>query len=59
MKESLAWEFPGIQVVGTLSSHCRGPGFDPCSGNWGPAGRAAWPEKKKKKAKHCKNIDSS
>ena len=27
------WDFPGDAVVETLSSQCRGPGFDPWSGN--------------------------
>ena len=26
-------DFPGGPVIKTLSSQCRGPGFDPCSGN--------------------------
>ena len=28
--------------------HCRGHGFDPCSGNWVPTSHAVWPKKKKK-----------
>ena len=28
--------FPGGSVVKTPCSQCRGPGFDPCSGNWIP-----------------------
>jgi len=26
--------FPGGPVAKTLSSQCKGPRFDPCSGNW-------------------------
>ena len=29
-------EFPGDPVAKTLSSQCRGPGFDPWSENWIP-----------------------
>ena len=28
------WGLPGDPVVKTLHSQCRGPGFDPWSGNW-------------------------
>ena len=27
------WDFPGGPVAKTLNSQCRGPGFDPWSGN--------------------------
>ena len=30
----LSWEFPGGPVAKTLSSQCRGSGFDPCSGSY-------------------------
>ena len=43
-------EFPGDPVVRAPCFHCRGHGFDPCSGNWVPTSRAVWPKKKKKKA---------
>ena len=29
----LIWDFPGGPVAKTLRSQCRGPGFDPWSGN--------------------------
>ena len=29
----ISWDFPGGPVVKTLCSQCRGPGFDPWSGN--------------------------
>ena len=32
-KNQTTCEFPGGPVVRTLHSHCRGPGFDPWSGN--------------------------
>ena len=50
-------DFPGGPVVETQRSQCRGCTFDPCSGNWDPTCRAAWPKKnfffliKKKKKK--------
>ena len=28
-----SWDFPGGTVVKTPSSQCKGPGFDPWSGN--------------------------
>ena len=31
-------DFPGSSVAKTLSSHDRGPGFYPWSGNWIPQG---------------------
>ena len=39
------WEdFPGGPVVKTLRSRCRGPGFDPWSGNCRPQLRARMPQ---------------
>ena len=32
-KNSCTWDFPGGPVVKTPYSQCRGPGFDPWSGN--------------------------
>ena len=42
-------DFPGSPVVRTQHFHCRGPGFNPWSGNWDPASLAAWPKKKKRR----------
>ena len=42
------WEFPGGPVVRTPCFHCRGPGFDPWSGNEDPTSCAAGQKKKKK-----------
>ena len=35
LKEKIR-DFPGGPVARALCSHCRGPGFDPWSGNWIP-----------------------
>ena len=35
-KIAFPWDFPGGPVVKTLCFHCRGCGFDPCSGNQDP-----------------------
>ena len=35
-KTAFPWDFPGGPVVKTLCCHCRGCGFDPCSGNQDP-----------------------
>ena len=45
----ILWEFPGGLVVGILGSHCRGPGFNPWSGNRDPASCVARPKRKKNK----------
>ena len=39
-------EFPAGPVVGTPCFHCSRPEFNPCSGNWDPAGRVAKNKKK-------------
>lgn len=44
-------EFLGSPGVGIPCFHCRGPGFNPCSGNWNPTRCVAWPPKKKKRKK--------
>ena len=44
--KSPSWEFPGGPVVRTPPSHCRGPRFNPWSGNWDPTSHEAWPKKK-------------
>ena len=31
--KSQCWDFPSVPVAKTLHSQCRGPGFDPWSGN--------------------------
>ena len=36
MKSELYWDFPGGQVAKTACSQCRGPRFDPWSGNYFP-----------------------
>ena len=33
LKQCFCWDFPGGSVAKTWSSPCRGPGFDPWSGN--------------------------
>ena len=33
MKKEAKWDFPGGPVAKTNHSQCRGPGFDPWSGN--------------------------
>ena len=45
-------KFPGGPVVRTRHSHCRGPGFDPWSGNQDPKGLAAKKNPKTKKTAH-------
>ena len=35
-KTAFPWDFPGGPVVKTQCCHCRGCGFDPCSGNQYP-----------------------
>ena len=42
------WDFPGDPMAKTLSSQCRGPGFNPWSGT-----RSHMPQLKKKKKKSC------
>ena len=34
LKRTTYWDFPGGPVSKTLCSQCRGPKFDPWSGNW-------------------------
>jgi len=33
IKATMSWDFPGGPVAENLHTQCRGPGFDPCSGN--------------------------
>ena len=33
LQSKIIWDFPGGPVGKTLCSPCRGPGFDPWSGN--------------------------
>ena len=62
-------DFPGVPVVKTPRSQCRGPGLDPWSGNWIPHAAAKTQHsqmnkyfKKKKKRNEimirtCYNMD--
>ena len=35
-KSRKSWDFPGCSMAKTSSSQCRGPRFNPWSGNWIP-----------------------
>ena len=39
IEDGLSGDFPGDPAVKTPSSQCRGPGFDPWSGNYKPHAR--------------------
>ena len=40
LDEKYSWDFPAGSVAKTLRSHCRGPRYDPWSGNKNPHGAA-------------------
>ena len=46
-------EFPSGSVVRTRGFHCRGPGFNPWSGNQDPASCVARPKEKKISSANC------
>ena len=37
-QEGMPWDIRGNPVSETPGSNCKGPGFDPWSGNWIPYG---------------------